>query len=255
MTDLQVIGAGLGRTGTLALREALEQLNFGPCYHMFVAVEQPEVSRLWKHVRNGQDVDINLKKIFAGFRATVSVPGCLFFEKFLEWNPDAKVVLSVRDTPQQWVESVSKTLFVANPVKGATGGVLGLARSLMDFLLQFTVVHHIPHIGALVERELGANPWNAQTDLIKVYQDWIVKVRAAVPADKLLIYNVKEGWVPLCDFLQVPIPDAPFPKSNGREDFKEFSKRYGPANRLAPVLRVVAAGICLLVAMAWYFLF
>ena len=84
----------------------------------------------------------------------------------------------------------------------------------MDFLLKFTVVHHMPHIGALVERELGANPWNAQTDLTQVYEDWIVRVRSAVPADRLLIYNVKEGWEPLCNFLGVPIPDVPFLKSN-----------------------------------------
>ena len=168
MTDLQVIGAGLGRTGTLSLREALEQLGFAPCHHMYVTLEQGHVSNLWKHVRNGQDVDMNLKRIFAGFGATVDSPGCLFFEKFLEWNPHAKVVLSVRESPEKWVESARATIFEVSWVRGATGGMLGIARSLLEVVLQFTPIHHMPHIAALMERGLGANPWNAQTDLVQV---------------------------------------------------------------------------------------
>ena len=50
-----------------------------------------------------------------------------------------------------------------------------------------------------------------RAESVKYYQEWIEDVKNTVPEDRLLIYNIKDGWKPLCDFLNVPIPDSPFP--------------------------------------------
>ena len=108
--ELEVIGAGLGRTGTLSLRAALEALSFGPCHHMkVVLIEEPASGPLWTQVAEGE-LDV-LKDIYRGFKATVDYPGCLFYQQFLEWNPRAKVILSVRDSPEVWEQSARATIF------------------------------------------------------------------------------------------------------------------------------------------------
>ena len=49
---------------------------------------------------------------------------------------------------------------------------------------------------------------------IKFYNDWVEEVKRTVPEDRLLIFSVKEGWEPLCKFLELPIPEQPFPRTN-----------------------------------------
>ena len=71
-----------------------------------------------------------------------------------------------------------------------------------------------------------------------VYLDWIEYVKSSVPPEKLLIFNVKQGWEPLCKFLNVKVPETPMPRVN---DTAEFHKRF---QRIGFVLSLI---ICL-----WY---
>src|SRR5262245_19137133 len=104
---VQLIGAGLGRTGTPSLKFALEQIGFGPCYHMPEVMLNPEASQHWVRAANGNP---DWEAIFNGFVATVDFPGCTFWRELADYYPDAKVLLSVRD-PEQWFESTQETIF------------------------------------------------------------------------------------------------------------------------------------------------
>ena len=46
-------------------------------------------------------------------------------------------------------------------------------------------------------------------------------VKESVPEEKLLIFSVKEGWEPLCNFLELPIPNEPFPNTNDTKMMKK----------------------------------
>jgi hypothetical protein len=115
---MQVIGAGFGRTGTMTLKAALEELGVGPCYHM-VEVLWGDTSRLplWQAAANGEEVD--WKAVFDGFQSTVDWPGCTFWEPLMEVFPDAKVLLTVRD-PESWYESARNTIY-ASLIAGQKG--------------------------------------------------------------------------------------------------------------------------------------
>src|ERR1700761_2008202 len=105
---LDVIGAGLGRTGTLSLKEALETLGFAKCYHMIEALPHADHIRLWDAASRGEPVD--WERLFDGYRATVDWPGCSFYREFMERYPDAKVILSVRDA-DRWYDSARATIY------------------------------------------------------------------------------------------------------------------------------------------------
>jgi hypothetical protein len=129
-TGLTIIGAGFGRTGTLSLKAALEELGFGPCYHMVELIHHPEHLERWEAAARGEP--INWNDIFADYHATVDWPGCSFYEELMQAYPQAKVVLSVRD-PQSWYESASSTIF--NMRMNASGSrLLALLFSSMTIL-------------------------------------------------------------------------------------------------------------------------
>src|SRR5262245_50709202 len=105
---LRVIGAGFGRTGTLSLKAALEQLGFNPCYHMVEVLSHPDHIARWRAIGEGQAAE--WEALFAGYQAAVDVPASEYYAQLMQAYPEAKVVLTVRD-PEQWYESASSTIF------------------------------------------------------------------------------------------------------------------------------------------------
>ena len=114
MSEIKVIGAGFGRTGTMTLKTALEQLGFDPCYHMkevmlkgkfddWICLEAGDITRA--------EQEKLVKKALDGFAASVDFPSAMYYREQMNLYPDAKVVLSVRDTPASWVKSVKATIF------------------------------------------------------------------------------------------------------------------------------------------------
>lgn len=204
MTSLQVIGAGLGRTGTLSLQSALETLGYGPCHHMKVVLMEPS-NPLWSRVEEGDMTA--LREIYQGYKATVDYPGCVFYKQFLQWNPDAKVILSVRDNAAVWEESCRATIFQP-----------GVEMPNMPA--------HVASVMKLLKTAHAEDPKLATTDLQQLYNDWNQAVIDSVPADRLLLFNVKEGWGPLCSFLGVAEPDCAFPRVNDRATFIERRIRF-----------------------------
>lgn len=199
--SLKIIGAGLGRTGTLSLKLALEQLGFGPCYHMAEVFPHPERVQQWNDITAGKPVDWDA--VFAGFQATVDWPACNYYRELMAKYPDAKVLLSVRPSAEKWFASTQATIFADRPP-----GVRP------DF---------IPRI---IGDKVGPD-WHDKDKVIAAYERHNDEVRAYVPKNKLLEFRPNDGWEPLCAWLGVPVPAAPYPSVNSTE---EFQSRWRNAN-------------------------
>lgn len=193
---LKVIGAGLGRTGTLSLKLALEQLGFGRCYHMMEVFGAPGHIDLWRRAAEGEAIDF--PALFEGFGATVDWPSAEFYAELADLYPEAKVVLTTRDG-EAWYRSTQATIFADPEFKNAPPGFAAMAGALIGSKFD----------GRLLD----------QAHCIAVYEAHNAKVRATIPADRLLEYQSGQGWEPLCAFLGVPVPEAPYPKVNSTEEF------------------------------------
>ena len=196
---LSVIGAGFGRTGTMSLKLALEQLGFGPCYHMIEVLKEPAVrSGAWEDAADGKPVDWNA--VFEGYCSCVDWPGATFYAQLAETYPEAKVILTTRD-PEQWFASTQATIF---------------SRQMPDDTQDPWARMVLKVIGDLFDREM-----TNKSKLIEVYERHNRAVRETIPAERLLDYELAQGWGPLCDFLGVPVPDTPMPKANTTEEFQQ----------------------------------
>jgi hypothetical protein len=205
---LKLIGAGLGRTGTLSIKLALEQIGFGPCYHMAEVLMKPSRGAGWVQAANGE---ADWEAIFEGYVASVDYPGCTFWKELAGYYPAAKVLLSVRD-PQQWFESTQQTIFSeANKAR--------LMPTPMAEFFSKTV------FGTVGER---IHDRDFMIDLFKRHN---AEVQRSIPADRLLVYEVAQGWAPLCRFLGVPVPDTAFPRVNTRDEFGGGMKEAEAHNR------------------------
>jgi len=210
---MQVIGAGLPRTGTLTQKLALEQLGFGPCYHWVDVIADLDRVEQWERALDGE---APWEEIFAGCSSTVDWPGGFFYAELLEAYPDAKVVLSVRD-PQRWEASFRETIW--DMCFGDTLiRHLSAARAKIDprwerYLRLIDRMFWIERGTFAVEG--GARP----EDLIAAMHRHQEAVSALVPAEQLLVWDVTEGWEPLCAFLEVAVPDEPLPHANDRDAF------------------------------------
>ena len=211
---LQVIGAGFGRTGTLSLKAALETLGFGPCYHMVEVFGHPEHVPMWRAAAAGQPVDWH--RLFQGYRATVDWPACAFYLQLMDAFPEARVILSVRD-PERWYESARATIYrMRNP----GGGLSGVAMRAM-FTLGQLLVPRMRTTPRMINEVIWQGTFDGRFEdreyAIAVYQQHNEEVRRRVPPEKLLVYQVGQGWEPLCTFLGVDVPaDTPFPHLNDR---------------------------------------
>jgi Sulfotransferase domain len=199
---LQVIGAGFGRTGTMSLKDALQELGFDPCYHMIETFERPDKCALWLQAEQGDQVD--WRKLLAGYRATVDWPGCRFYRQLMGVFPEAKVILTTRD-PDSWYDSVNATIHTRPAAQEP--------RPQDDLRTQ--MVRAVVWDGSLEGK------YDDRAAAIGIFYRHIEDVRQYVPTDRLLVFDVREGWQPLCDFLGVDAPRTPFPHLNEAKVFTD----------------------------------
>lgn len=194
---LKVIGAGLGRTGTLSLKLALEHIGFGPCYHaMEAAIDAGRsVPLLSAAIRGEPDWDA----LFDGYLSTTDYPGCSFWPQLRAHYPDAKVLLSVRDA-DGWFDSVSSTLFSQHHWDVTSKGPM---REMNEWM----------------RKDFGDRIGD-RGFMTDYFNRWNQSVIDNVPADKLLVFSSSDGWEPLCNFLDVATPEAPYPRVNSRDELK-----------------------------------
>ena len=216
---LQIIGAGFGRTGTLSLKAALEELGFGPCYHMSEVFQRPDHIAIWQAAADGKT--INWDTIFANYQSTVDWPSCAFYEQLLRAYPNAKILLTVRD-PENWYESVSNTIYQIHHRIGVS--LLSRLLSYVGKAIMTTIQPHMKQTfrmqtAVIWDGTFGGN-FEDKQHALAVFARHIEEVKQNVPPEKLLVYNVKEGWEPLCAFLSVAVPEGkPFPRLNDRDNF------------------------------------
>ena len=213
---IEVIGAGFGRTGTMSTYEALNQLGF-PCYHMAeVFKDMPKGDHLafWHEVgQSSPGTQHDWERVFADKRATVDFPAASVWKELIEAYPEAKVLLTEHPRGgDAWYESVYDTIYYGERYWQfkLLGKLLPPARRFIDMSR------------ALVwQRALnGAMPDRARA--VSEYERHLAEVKAAVPGDRLLVFQVNQGWEPLCEFLGVPVPDEPFPNVNKRAQFRRM---------------------------------
>ena len=221
---LQVIGAGFGRCGTTSLRAALRTLGYDPCYHMQTALTHYPHLRFWIRARAGEPVDY--RRFFRRYRAAVDWPVCEFYRDLIALYPDAKVVLNVRD-PGAWYDSVRDTLWVIDQILP-----WWFPRRMRQ--MHEDVIWNGRFQGRFLDRSWA----------IEVYQKHLADVRSTVPPERLLEFDVRQGWQPLCAFLDRPVPpNVPFPRLNDRRWFRRVLLALRLAEWLMPAL--------LLAVVAW----
>ena len=214
---MKVIGAGFGRTGTLSTKAALEQLGFGPCYHMVEVFSHADHAAVWEAAASGENVDWH--GIFDHYPSSVDWPACSFYEPLMQLYPDAKVLLTVRD-PDTWYEGVRETIY---GLSHRAGGPLGAAKEALFSgvsLLRPSLKRQIRMVRKLIWEGTFHNRFEDRAYAIGVYEQHNERVKTIVPAHRLLVFDVKQGWEPLCAFLGVDVPkDTPFPHLNDRANF------------------------------------
>lgn len=213
---LEVIGAGFGRTGTYSLRTALTQLGYGPCHHMTSLGEDHRLRDGWEAVVRGEKV--HWDALLDGYRSVVDWPACAFWRDLTVAYPESKVILTVRD-PDSWYASMCSTLYRSSH-PAARLGANGLLMWLEDRFdpdlrrrrgISRKVIWQEAFDGRFKDRDFAIEAFKRHND----------EVRAQVPNDRLLVLDVAAGWEPLCAFLGVPLPDAPFPHLNQAMAFQE----------------------------------
>jgi hypothetical protein len=198
----QVIGSGFGRAGTMSTKMALEQLGFGPCHHMIEVIENPAQPAHWKAVAAGGHVD--WAQVFDGYNSQVDWPGAAVWYETAVAFPDAKVVHTERPEDEWW-NSFSVTIskfFTLAPSLPLPPHIAAIFQTMSGWLMKDTFRDHTD-----------------RTSSIAAYRRNKQKVRDTIPAERLLVFNVAEGWEPLCRFLEAPVPKTPFPRSHPRDEF------------------------------------
>ena len=203
---LEVIGAGLGRNATFSTKFALEHLGFGPCHHMSeVFADARRQVPLWIEAGRGNP---DWDAIFEDFRATTDHPACNYWRELADHFPDAKVVLTVRD-PDGWFESVSETIY--NP--SMQGGLVG---SPVGEMMRLVIFEHF-----------GGGDTTDRAFMTYWYRKRNQQVIDTIAPDRLLVFHPRDGWGPLCEFLGVSEPTAPFPRVNSRDELTAANDEAG----------------------------
>lgn len=198
---LEVIGAGFGRTGTLSLKLALETLGYKKCHHMLEVAKSGTQVDYWHRLAQGGPAP-NWEDVFDGFRACTDFPACIYYEELAEHYPQAKIILTVRDD-EAWHRSVMETIHT----------VWRIMPAWVSWL-----VPRVQKLQHTVDRLVWQGTFNGQiSDPARaraLFNAHNRAVQAAVSPERLLVFDVRQGWGPLCEFLARPIPDTPFPRTN-----------------------------------------
>lgn len=214
---MKIICAGLGKTGTKSISKALRHLGFT----VFDFEEQVfDFLDHWVDVfQNGAEPDV--KRLYQDVDAVVDAPGNIFWEEILEAFPDSQVILSERDE-DSWLKSLTNQLEVLYSVpkyQRFYRTILSPTSRKMAFV-----------INSSLNSALGTSNQKSTCVIRKRYRAHNHRVKSLVPPEKLLVYNVNEGWKPLCDFLGCEVPTAAFPHENVKGEYFKLplsATRYG----------------------------
>jgi hypothetical protein len=232
---LRVLCLGLSRTGTVSLRQALIRLGYSDCYHFASTLqENPLDTTLWLEALNAKFKGIGKPygkpewdALLGHCQAATDTPCVIFYKELLLAYPDAKVILTERDDADQWFRSQMSTVIpyasrmipqtLLEKFKAYFSPLDSKAVALLKTILEDTPVYsalwHDYHHGTETAKQ--------------VYVDYNAEIRRLVPEENLLVFNVKEGWGPLCEFLGEELPDEAFPRRNDKVAFARNNDQFG----------------------------
>jgi hypothetical protein len=199
---MRVIGAGLGRTGTLSLKLALERLLGAPCYHMLEVFGHLEHVPTWHAAIRGERVD--WQPVLGGYAAIVDWPGAAVWRELMAAYPDSVVLLSTRSDAQTWLTSARATIMDNGPENKMEDdpSMPGFEPMLRDMFG-------------------GFDPdWRTDAAALAAYDRHNAAVRQEVPPSRLVEWQPGDGWPALSTALGLPVPDEPFPHVNSTDEFR-----------------------------------
>ena len=197
---LKVIGTGVGRTGTYSLKTALNALGVGPTYHMEeVMKNMPTHLPMWVAASTGKP---DFASIFKGYGSAVDWPTAGYYSELFAAYPKAKFIHTTRSA-ESWAESFSETIYKL---------LAGKQHAPKDMLPWLDMAED-------VVTKTGFPPGLSVAALTKAFNAHDRAVKATIPAKQLLVFDVKDGWKPLCAFVGTAVPNMPFPRSNNRQEF------------------------------------
>lgn len=197
---LKIIGTGFGRTGTDSMRKALNTLGAGPTHHMHELGSNAPLREPWLDLVRGAKPDWD--RLFTGYNACVDWPSAYYWRSLVKQYPQAKVLLTMRSA-ESWWKSYEATILRYIQSNDDPDGFaqLLIADQVFD--------------GRPADRDHA----------ISVYNRNIKDVLTMVPPDQLLVHNLGDGWEPLCQWLDLAIPEVDYPRGNTTSDFvKAISK-------------------------------
>ena len=200
---LRVVGAGLGRTGTASLKQALEFLLEGPCYHMFEVFQRPQDTPVWHAAVRGEPIDWDA--LLANYSASVDWPACAFWRELSASNPDALILLSTRDSAEKWWASMERTIVATMKMPVPSD--------------EPAVVEHRAMVLELLDRCFTPE-WSDPDAAKAAYERHNDAVRSSAAPERLLEWRPEDGWEPICECLGLGVPDEPFPHENTTDDFR-----------------------------------
>jgi hypothetical protein len=241
---VEVIGAGWGRTGTNTLMAALEILGYDPTYHMIKVFEYKQ-AEFWHRAYLGEPVDF--REVFEPkkVRATCDFPSAFMWREQLAAYPDAKVILTVRD-PEKWFTSASSTIMKVMP--GNPGSPFGV--KVCNFLGLGPTKGFISMARVMGLKSMGARFYEKES-VVPRFIEYNESVKRDCPKDKLLVFEVKDGWEPLCKFLGKPIPDVPFPNVNDTAEFQQHIRVPNTIGWTLFLLSIAAVGVAVWAAIQY----
>jgi hypothetical protein len=196
---VKVIGTGFGRTGTDSMREALNLLGFGPCHHMRDLLADAAHRDLWRELNanlDGPEPIPSWGQLLGGYGSCIDWPSAAYWPLLVDAFPEAKVLLTYR-TAESWWRSFEKTILPLISVDPSVPQPRG------SDMISGRV------FGGKLERD----------HCIAVYEANVARVKREVPAERLLVHTIGDGWEPLCEFLNAPVPSVAYPRSNSTDDF------------------------------------
>lgn len=197
---MRLIGAGLPRTGTTSLREALRYLLGAPIYHMSEALAHPEHAATWVAAIQGDPPVWN--DFLAGYVAGVDTPFSTCWRDLAAAYPDAPVLLSHRGSAEVWHRSMDRT------VLARTRDMLARDDDADPLLPLFRAIF----LGVFTDVDDPA-------DVMAGYERRLVQVRSEIEPERLVEWQPSDGWEPICRALGVAVPNLPFPHENTTADY------------------------------------
>lgn len=201
---LRVVGSGLGRTGTMSLKAALEVLLDAPCYHMLECFPRADHPARWSAAMRGEPVDWD--ELLDGFAAAVDWPAAACWKELADAYPDALILHSERPA-DEWFRSADRTIFEQFKKPPAEQPAPG-EDPWWDMATTMLTDRFSPDF---LDRDAA----------IAAVEAWNADVRATAPPERLLVWRTGDGWEPICEALGLSVPDQPFPHTNTTDEFRQ----------------------------------